>query len=177
MEKECLSCSNKFIAILSEIRRNGGKYCSRTCSYKRTPWNKGVPWSEEVKEKLRGPRPNTLGEKNHSWKGDDIGYYGAHNRISRILGKPKECTKCGLNDKNRRYEWANLTGKFTDTSDYIRLCVPCHRKSDVTDETRRKLREANLGRVPWNKGKKETRPDVIKKMSESRLRFFANKNQ
>jgi len=33
------------------------------------PWNTGIPWSEEVKKKLRGPRPHTAGKNNHAWVG------------------------------------------------------------------------------------------------------------
>ncbi len=34
-------------------------------TYGKEPWNKNKPWSEEVKEKLRGPRPNARGPRPH----------------------------------------------------------------------------------------------------------------
>ena len=41
------------------------------------------------------------------------------------------------------------------------------RRKEVSD----KVREKNLGREPWNKGIKEERPDVIKKLSEKKIKY------
>lgn len=38
-------------------------------------------------------------------------------------------------------------------------------------EVSEKVRLKNLGRTPWNKGKKETRPEVIKKLSEKKIKY------
>jgi len=32
---------------------------------------------------------------------------------------------------NGRFEWANLTGDYTNVNDYDRLCVSCHRYYDA----------------------------------------------
>jgi hypothetical protein len=38
-------------------------------------------------------------------------------------------------------------------------------------EVAEKVRQQNLGRDPWNKGKSETRPEVIKKLSEKKKKY------
>jgi hypothetical protein len=32
--------------------------------------------------------------------------------------------------EKKRYEWANLTGRYDDVKDYARMCISCHRKYD-----------------------------------------------
>jgi hypothetical protein len=45
-------------------------------------------------------------------------------------GKPQHCADCGASGPGRRYEWANLTGRYGDSSDYKRLCRQCHIRFD-----------------------------------------------
>jgi hypothetical protein len=70
------------------------------------------------------------GEKNNSWKGNDATYAAFHYRVESARGKPHYCSACGTMDA-KRYEWANLTGKYDDLMDYARMCVSCHRKYDI----------------------------------------------
>lgn len=76
------------------------------------------------------PRDQT-GERNAVWRGDTAGYQALHLRVQNERGKPSRCEQCGTTDPTVRYEWANLTGHYEDTSDYARLCVPCHRAFDA----------------------------------------------
>lgn len=70
------------------------------------------------------------GEKNSSWRGDDATYAACHYRVYKLRGQPQECEECGASDPAKRYEWANLTGAYSDPSDYRRLCASCHRRLD-----------------------------------------------
>lgn len=70
------------------------------------------------------------GEKNSSWKGELVKYKPAHNRVYAARGRPQRCEHCGKDDPAARYDWANLTGKYHDPNDYIRLCRSCHNKHD-----------------------------------------------
>lgn len=70
------------------------------------------------------------GERNHSWKGDGARYSSLHLRVAVARGKPQYCAACDRTDSEVRYEWANLTGRYDDIHDYVRLCVPCHRRTD-----------------------------------------------
>jgi hypothetical protein len=80
------------------------------------------------------PRPaikrNQYGDKNTSWKGASATYKGCHLRVNRLRGKPQYCEKCHDTNPLKTYEWANMTGKYDDPSDYMRLCRSCHRQYD-----------------------------------------------
>lgn len=52
------------------------------------------------------------------------------HRVSNKRGTPRKCEECGTTDKNRRYQWANMTGKYSDIYDYKRMCQSCHSKFD-----------------------------------------------
>lgn len=79
----------------------------------------------------KNPNKSRPREKNGRWKGEDASYWAKHRRVDRLRGKPKRCEWCGLDDPERQYQWANLTGNYDDADDYVRLCVRCHRNYDV----------------------------------------------
>ena len=73
---------------------------------------------------------NQWGRSNHMWRGDEASMAKLHARVDRRFGQPKKCSVCGLDDPSRHYDWANLTGHYTDVTDFKRMCRPCHRKYD-----------------------------------------------
>lgn len=77
------------------------------------------------------------GADNHSWKGDDAGYAAMHLRVQELRGKPSRCAMCDTVEA-RRFEWANLTGDFSNPYDYVRLCTSCHHRLDGTVRNARK---------------------------------------
>lgn len=104
------------------------------------PWNKGRIMPEEEKKRLsetlkrRGIRPtvhfSAEGDKHPFWKGDNVSYSGLHYWLSRRLGQPRVCDKCGTTTA-KKYEWANKSGKYKrDLTDWLRLCTRCHRIYD-----------------------------------------------
>lgn len=104
--------------------------------------------SKETRKKIGDAQ---RGEKNHSWKGDNVGYGGVHAWVKSILGKPNKCEHCG-NTNAKKYEWANKSGKCKrDLNDWMRLCTKCHHKLDKINE---RVGEMLRGRAAWNKGKK-----------------------
>jgi len=68
-----------------------------------------------------------MGKNNSGWKGEDVGYLGAHGRVYRARGS---AIMCIFGDHPGPYEWANIMGDYPDTADYAQMCVPCHRKFD-----------------------------------------------
>lgn len=133
--QNCKQC-NKY------YESQNGKYCSRAC------WISDREAFAEQGLKLRGKRnspgtefkkghtswlkgkkrPEITAENNHAWKGDNVGYAALHTWVRRNYGTPKECSCCGTTSY-RRYEWANISGKYSrEREDWIRLCVPCHRR-------------------------------------------------
>lgn len=69
------------------------------------------------------------GPNNSSWKGDMAGYAALHLRVEAQRGAPSLCEVCGTTSA-KKFEWANLTGRYEDVSDYRRMCSSCHAKFD-----------------------------------------------
>ena|SRR3990167_2713324 len=75
-----------------------------------------------------------VGPNNALWGrvAEKITYKALHIWVRRHLGHPTKCSKCGLESSNhRQIQWANKSHKyFRNASDWIALCVSCHRKHD-----------------------------------------------
>lgn len=69
------------------------------------------------------------GSDNLQWKGVKAGYKAFHLRVEAARGKPKKCEDCGTTSA-KRFEWASVSGNYSDVNDYKRLCVSCHRRFD-----------------------------------------------
>ena len=82
-----------------------------------------IPRRPQVKRDQRG-------SKNHMWKGGAAGYAAFHYRVTTLRGQPKKCEECGTDDEAKGYEWASITGRFSDPGDYRRLCRSCHKRYD-----------------------------------------------
>lgn len=66
----------------------------------------------------------------NNWKGDKASYYAVHAWVARHRGRPQKCEHCGTTEK-KKYQWANKSHEYKrDLNDWIRLCVPCHKKYD-----------------------------------------------
>ena len=87
------------------------------------------------------PRFGCIREKHPMWKGDKAGYAAMHYRVKRVRGAPKKCEICGKEGGNEKYHWANLTGNFSNTNDYKRMCVSCHRKYDLSKREQIEFKE------------------------------------
>ena len=120
IKRNCLICGKEFGTCHTEIRRGGGKTCSRKCYYKR--------FKKIVKR----------GKKSPNYKGKQVSKNTIHRRLEDKLGKPIFCEHCKTTDKNKYYDWANKSGKYLeDVSDWIRLCRSCHTKFDYTNKIKK----------------------------------------
>ena len=72
------------------------------------------------------------GEATSRWKGDDAGYRSLHTRVERRRGPAKEHT-CILNLPNCHgpIQWANVSGDYTDTDDFVPMCALHHNHFDA----------------------------------------------
>lgn len=84
--------------------------------------------NHDIPRRPRIPR-NQSGANNGNWKGNKADYAAMHKRVEAARGKPAHCSVCDTT-KPTRYEWANLTGRYDDMHDYVRMCVSCHRRFD-----------------------------------------------
>lgn len=82
-------------------------------------------------QKRIGNRPPVLFGKEHpAWKGDKVGYHALHTWITRRLGSPSKCERCGTTTA-KRFQWANISHKYKrDLGDWMRLCPSCHIRYD-----------------------------------------------
>ncbi len=80
----------------------------------------------------KAAKRNQYGINNNSWKGKDASYAAFHYRIYKLKGRPLYCEVCHTKDKSKHYDWASLSGKYDDPSDYKRMCRSCHWKYDKT---------------------------------------------
>lgn len=146
----CSQCGTKFfkkINVSNTEWRERARFCSKICA---NTFRRGLEMSQEEREKRKGQIawnkglkgvqvawnkgksfPQVLSEKNGLWKGNNATMEAQHAWIVRRLGKPKKCEHCGTTE-DKMYHWANLSGKYhRDVTDYIRLCVPCHKRMDL----------------------------------------------
>lgn len=76
---------------------------------------------------------NLKGEKHWNFKGDQAGYKALHLRVNQIRGKATLCNICA---SQSWVEWANLTERYEDPTDYEALCRKCHNKFDRINQKR-----------------------------------------
>ena len=109
-------------------------------------------------------------------------YRAIHIAINTIWGKPKKCELCKRKSKSKRYEWSSKNHKYTfNKKDWWQLCIKCHRRYDrdkfgysAWNKGLKGLQkwhniEGLSKDKPWNKGRKENRLEVIKKLRKSHL--------
>ena len=124
-KKKCVGCGKAFIGNMKYGIKyfNSRKYCSKGCK----------KHSESLKHR-----------KNKKYH---------YNRLHVILLKEnKKIGVCNFCKAIRHTEWAKKKGRqYTlNIKNYNELCVPCHRKYDMTDEIRKKMSKTHTGdKKPW----------------------------
>lgn len=99
---------------------------------------RGRSVSSQTRQKIAAGQ---VGEKGHNWRGDAVGYMGAHKRHRAAL--PRECAHCGRADGRLDVALRNdvpderLLGAVrykrhysVHAEDYLRLCRSCHNSYD-----------------------------------------------
>lgn len=138
-QKICRHCGIAFNKLPKTSYKQWARQfcCSKECGDK----SKKTPWLVEHRIKI-GQRlsPKTefhkndirvVGEANHKWKGESASYFAKHMWANKWFGRPYFCEHCKRFDK-RMYHWANISKEFKrDRNDWLRLCVPCHKKFDL----------------------------------------------
>lgn len=114
VERRCTACNRIFFVQASRAKEGRGKQCSKPCA------NEAKKGAEYL-----------TGENNWNWKGDAVGNKGLHYWVYRQLGAPQRCDFCGTTE-DRDYEWANKSHLYKrDLADWLRLCIPCHKRYDL----------------------------------------------
>lgn len=139
---KCIDCGDESI-----IRRNGGRCrrCYKKYSIGRThimvnkrPVN--FPECLDCRKKLRYGHKRckpcywkfNTGTNHYMWKKEGLSYKHLHKYIRKTLGKPTICSSCKKSFPIRYIHWANKSGNYLkNLSDWINLCVKCHRRYDL----------------------------------------------
>ena len=141
VKTKCNECG--VVLMRSPSRVEPRNYCSRECYSSvrnREIITRGKPHRLSAtrsgafeKHRISALQSKTSGDKHYSWKGSDVSYRGLHYWIRRKLGNPIKCIKCKKTSvKPRIIQWANTDGKYRRIlSDYIPLCVSCHKIHDL----------------------------------------------
>lgn len=129
-------CGKEFQTSEAHIKVGRGKYCSMLCKYKYRIRPSGLTY--KITEENAGwfkkgvhSYPESGFQKGlipTNFKGDSVGYDALHDWVNRHKGKAARCCHCGT---KRNVHWANVSHEYRrDLSDYMSLCVSCHRKYD-----------------------------------------------
>jgi NUMOD3 motif-containing protein len=103
-----------------------GKKLSKETRAKISQSNKGRKLSEENKKKLI---ESITGNKNHNWKGDNVGYGSLHLYVRQYFPKSDCCQICG---QIKRLDLACVTGIYNrDFKNWKYLCRRCHKRYDL----------------------------------------------
>ncbi len=152
--------------IIEALKLNAKKYMPQKKGS--IPWNKNkkglqIAWN---KNKKTGPLSKThkkniglgnigktSGEKHYNWKGIKATYRSIHEWIQKQLGTPETCEKCKkTNLKAQQIHWANKSGQYKRIlTDWIRLCVKCHKALDKNRKTIKNHYDKNKHRLQNNK--------------------------
>jgi hypothetical protein len=96
------------------------------------------------------------GKNNYGWKGDNAKYFSYHNWLKLHYGRPKKCESPTCNGKSKNFHWAIKKGfhHSHNRKNYLRLCVSCHRKYDMTPEIKKRILKTLKKAIGWNTGLK-----------------------
>ena len=89
-----------------------------------------------IREKISISNKGKIENDRHpNWKGGNVGYDALHDWVRRKLGYAQRCQHCGEEGQFVNGKWsielANKSGKYLrNLSDWLRLCVKCHRIYD-----------------------------------------------
>lgn len=93
------------------------------------------------------------GASNGRWRGDAVGYYGAHQRLTAQRGRAADhpCADCGQPARHWSYDYDDpqellhrhpgrraMLRYSTDPEHYVPRCAGCHRRHDVGHQTARR---------------------------------------
>lgn len=146
VEKICKTCGSVFDTVPAEIKKGGGKYCSKKCLYACSEWrekqsevHKAFPsryWSNKK-------RPEISGTKHYNWRGgvsserENKEYYQWRRDV---LARDGEMCRINNHDCSGRLEVHHILNFSEypelryDTSNGIVLCKVHHPRKRIDEE-------------------------------------------
>jgi hypothetical protein len=151
IERTCATCGKVFLAAKAEIKRRGGKYCSRDC-YRANP-----PRTGSSPEQIALMKVERKGAGNPCYRGDAVTLGSAHDRIRAAKGRAGEydCVNCGRpardwalrHDAEQTKTARNGRVYSLNVDDYMPMCRRCHWHYDHPDGAPERYFGANAWRA------------------------------
>lgn len=136
--KTCRHCGRLFSKLpKTSYKKWSGQFCcSKVCGdkSKKTPWliTHQIKKGQHLSPGTQFKKGQLVGTKNNKWKGESAGYHAKHMWANSWFGSPQFCEHCKTSSR-RMYHWANVSGGYLrDRNDWLRLCVSCHKKYDLS---------------------------------------------
>ena len=136
IKKKCCNCEKEFEVRPSEIKKGGGKFCSRSCATTYRNIHDNPAWSDEVRKKISKNHADVSGEKNPMYgrRGEKAPSYidgrnsfkgEIYRKMLLASGAEKKCKICGKTEKLHVH---HLDGnhKNNNINNLVWLCTNCH---------------------------------------------------
>lgn len=136
IECKCKQCEKTFYLFPSEIKKGGGKYCSRSCAMKYRNIHDNPTKDEKVREKISKNHADFSGKNNPMYgrRGKDAPSYidgrnsftgETYKKILLASGREQICEECGSKD-NLHVHHRDKNHKNNDINNLAWVCVKCH---------------------------------------------------
>src|SRR5258708_36995664 len=124
---------NLSISHLGQLGFWKGKKLSKEHKHKLSLAKIGKKRFPHTLETIQKMKLAQIGKKNYQWKGDRVGYSSLHKWVYKNLGKAIKCEFCRVEKTvPRSIQWSNKSHKYKrKLTDWIYLCVSCHKKYDI----------------------------------------------
>ena len=131
-------CSRKCYGHIRGLRMKGNKIGFQVGF---TPWNKGKKGVQKGYWAGKNRVSSLQNEKHPGWKGENVSYISLHQWVGRKLGTPSKCEHCNKEGfTKQQINWANKSHEYKrDLTDWLRLCVSCHRRYDISFKLSHKI--------------------------------------
>lgn len=137
--KICRHCKRQFNKLPKTSYKQWSRQfcCSRICGdkSKKADWlvKYQIKKGQHLSPTTQFKKGDNTRQKNYQWKGEDASYTAKHIWARNWWGKPMFCEHCKTSAR-KMYHWANISGTYQrDRSDWLRLCVSCHKKFDLAN--------------------------------------------
>lgn len=136
VERPCLWCGRTFLIYPSEIRKGGGKFCSRKCAMTYRNTHDNPTKSAEVRARISQNHADVSGENNPMFmrRGEKApGYKDGRNsfkgevyrKILLASGRKQECEVCKATD-NLHVHHIDRDHRHNALENLTWVCAKCH---------------------------------------------------
>lgn len=138
IERVCGQCGVHFWTFPAEVRKGGGKFCSRSCATTHRNTHDNPAWRPEVRAKISLNHADVSGKNNPMYmrRGEDAPSYvdgrksfkgEIYRRILLASGREQMCEVCGDTD-NLHVHHRDGNHKNNVVENLSWVCVDCHYK-------------------------------------------------